>query len=626
MGYQRGFPASGVVSDNNSTSVTLGINGVYKKWDEGRKFDSGVKWDSLSSKYIGKPDEVLEYSEITIFIYSEVSSADNGISLEFSSDGVNWDEKNKYTLYGGESFKTTLKVTARYFRVVYDNGSSAQTDFRLQTIYHRSKNEGGDGSSSNQSVSDLPLAAFGEVNTIQSTPIEQIMYVYGIGDKTEVFAGASGSVNVADSLVNCTTGTTIGGYGVARSKRALIYRPGEGAEARFTAIFTTGVANSLQFAGLFSATDAFCFGYDGSNFGILHRYGGALEIQTIQITNSASGAETVTLTLNNTIFSIPVTNGSVQFNAREIGEYLELNTSDWRVDIIDDSVTILAQSVGDKAGTFSISSTGTLTGSFSEEQVGVDNTSDWTYLSSWNGLGANWLDPTKGNVYKIEFQYLGFGAVNFFIEHPDTGRLILIHQLKYTNRNTSTSVRNPSLKCGWASASLGSTTDLSVKGASMYIATQGIRVKREESHSYVNTKNISTTDTNLITIKNLITFNNIPNLSEIIPIILTGASESNKTTIITVVKNATIDGTQNFEYFSEDENIALIDTAGTTYTAGDGKVIATTVISPTGVSPEIMFENLKVVLIPGDTLTCLARLSGGAASDVTISISWDEDL
>jgi len=141
MAYQRGFPASGIVSDNNSTSAILQKKGELIKWDSGLKWDSGIQWDQSSSQWVGTPDEVLEYAEITFFSFSDVSSDTDGVSLEFSTDRVNWDDKTKITAIGGSVLKKILPVTARWFRVVYNNGGSAQSQFRLQTIYNRSKNK-----------------------------------------------------------------------------------------------------------------------------------------------------------------------------------------------------------------------------------------------------------------------------------------------------------------------------------------------------------------------------------------------------------------------------------------------------------------------------------------------------
>lgn len=56
------------------------------------------------------------------------------------------------------------------------------------------------------------------------------------------------------------------------SQRYMKYRPGQGAMARFTAMFTTGAADSKQYAGAGTAnlTNGFFFGYDGTSFGICH--------------------------------------------------------------------------------------------------------------------------------------------------------------------------------------------------------------------------------------------------------------------------------------------------------------------------------------------------------------------
>ncbi len=68
-----------------------------------------------------------------------------------------------------------------------------------------------------------------------------------------------------------------------------------------------------------------------------------------------------------------------------------------------------------------------------------------------DGVGASAFlyDPTKGNVFQILYQWLGFGPAMFFVESPTTRRLILCHYIQYANANTETSVRNPQLPL-WA--------------------------------------------------------------------------------------------------------------------------------------------------------------------------------
>ena len=101
----------------NSTIALLGSGGVFT----------------------GKTEECANYSAITVFVHSDVASATDGLSLEFSSDGSNWDRKRKYTVDAnsdGDSAPVhTASIVSEYFRVVYTNGTKQQSEFRLQTIY-----------------------------------------------------------------------------------------------------------------------------------------------------------------------------------------------------------------------------------------------------------------------------------------------------------------------------------------------------------------------------------------------------------------------------------------------------------------------------------------------------------
>lgn len=85
--------------------------------------------------FTGTAEDVSGFGGISIFAYSDVDSADNGLLFQSSSDGINWDSSLPVTLTGGTREIHTLAVISKYFRVVYTNGSSAQSEFRLQTIF-----------------------------------------------------------------------------------------------------------------------------------------------------------------------------------------------------------------------------------------------------------------------------------------------------------------------------------------------------------------------------------------------------------------------------------------------------------------------------------------------------------
>jgi hypothetical protein len=82
-------------------------------------------------------------------------------------------------------------------------------------------------------------------------------------------------IATATGRLRLQSNTNAAGNASYSSRRAAKYRPGQGITARFTAAFTTGVANSTQIVGVGNATNGYFFGYNGTAFGICHRNGGA---------------------------------------------------------------------------------------------------------------------------------------------------------------------------------------------------------------------------------------------------------------------------------------------------------------------------------------------------------------
>ncbi len=107
-------PLSGFVSTNNSSTSTLAGDAVFT----------------------GVGDDVSNYASVSILYKSDVAAAASGLSMQFSQDNTNWDVQLVGNL-GAKTFQVhSLKPTAKFFRVVYTNGSAAQSTFRLQVIYH----------------------------------------------------------------------------------------------------------------------------------------------------------------------------------------------------------------------------------------------------------------------------------------------------------------------------------------------------------------------------------------------------------------------------------------------------------------------------------------------------------
>jgi len=472
------------------------------------------------------------------------------------------------------------------------------------------------------------LGAFGELITSHKTPIVQIENKYQIDpsnlDDLEIFEATGGSADNNGNLFRCQTGTSVGGYGVLRSKETLNYKAGQGIESLFTASFTTGVALSLQFGGMFNISDTLAFGYDGVDFSCLHSYGGVAEVQVIQVT--VTGAGTCTVTLDGTASSgITVTSSTVQANAEEIraGLAADALANSWRFEQVDDKVFCIAKGVGNKTNTMSIS--GGVTATITEQTAGVAQTDGHTSQSSWNVNPAPFVgfDPTKLNVYKIQFGYLGVANINYFVYNPNTGKFVLVHQVQWASVYNSTHVSKPNFKIGWAAASLGASgTNLTVQGASGSIFLEGDEVLKNNTFADSNIVSaVGATDVAIITIKNRIVYGDRFNLGKAFPISVSVDNDHTKGLIVDLIRNTTIGGTPNYQYEDEFNSIVIADKSGTT--TNGGTLIESFTVEK-GSDTIIDLTSLKTELLPEETFTIAARTISGTGAVVTASLTWKE--
>lgn len=103
------------IDTGNSTSAPLGPNGVFA----------------------GTPFDAKDYSTLCISVKSDQSAAANGISVQYSSDGTNWDHIHAYDYLANTGLSYNLPLEMRYVRVVYTNGPVGQSFFRMNCVFRR---------------------------------------------------------------------------------------------------------------------------------------------------------------------------------------------------------------------------------------------------------------------------------------------------------------------------------------------------------------------------------------------------------------------------------------------------------------------------------------------------------
>jgi len=656
MSYTPTIP-TGIVSTNNSSTAAL----------------------NNAATFTGTGEDVSLYESVVVAAKTDKAGL---LYIEFSPDNTNWDSSLTFDVAAGINEVHRISVTRKYFRVRLTNNSGAnQTYLRLQSILGNQTALTSPLNGTIQSDADSiatrsvlmgqtdngdyrfvpvspeghlevaihdPLLPFGSLHTESLTATFQTDGVYGIntGQVLTTVSG-SGSVTAPSSTFTAATGTTIYSQAVFQSRKRLRYRAGQGIVARFTAAYTSPVANSYQLVGVGHAEDGVYIGYgdtsdlSNTSFGVLYVNRGVREVKTLTVTTGATSSRACTVTLNGTNFVVALTGASnIQ---RTVYELASFSYTGWDAYPIGATVVFVRKSAGTTAGTqsFDPSTTGAAA-TIVQTTAGAAATELFVNQADWNGdkldgTGASGvdLDPTKLNIFQINIGYLGTDSIVFKCKvtpaNSNNSTWVTIHTIALTNSLTVTNFGNPSFPFTAAAYSAGSTTNLSVKVGSYAGFVEGGKFLTGNRYSYFNTLTTvgATNFQALFTIQNNRTYAGKVNQSVINLLSVSGAVKHTQPVIYYLIKNGTLAGNPNYTTTSAN-SCASFDTAATTvtYTTND-QLIWTGHLAETGELDHHFSSNglnlEEVTLQPGEWVTLAAKASTGTPSYVTGSINTRED-
>lgn len=403
----------------------------------------------------------------------------------------------------------------------------------------------------NQNVSSYTTGIFGDSVSVPLTPIINGSFIHGLNNQI-VTAGTPLNSATADTnagRARLQTGTNSAGAAAIVSKKPMRYREGEGILLRYTAAFTTCVANSTQLVGAANYTssasntdfvDSVLTGCNGANFGILYRN----------------------------------------------------NSSD----------TFIAQS------------------SFNIDKINGTGKSGFT------------IDYTKGNIYQVQYPFLGYGDILISVQNPDTGLLIPVHRVKYSNTSTNIEFSNPNLSFYALVKNSGNTTNLTTYIGSFAGFITGERKFLGANFGFSNRKQNITTRTNVFTMKMATTLNGaaVKGITRLKSCSF-ACDAGNDTCHFELVKDTTLGGTPSYTPISgstADNGVTLTsansaistDTAGTTLTGGTVQ-FNSAASRNTGYTIDLTPYDLFIA--PGETYT--AAITGDSALVGRVACNWSED-
>jgi len=368
------------------------------------------------------------------------------------------------------------------------------------------------------------------------------------------------------------------------------------------------------------------------------------EYHTLTITTASTATNDYVVTLPNTA-TVTVTATNNSSTTKTAYEISQGTYPGWKAAQRGATVVFLADSVGPSGGSFSLAQTGAVTpaaGTDATTLTGVNASNTWIPQASWNGdtldgtgsssnPSGGSLDPSKGNVYQIGIQYLGFGSISFQVESVPTNgnnpEFVTVHTIRYPNSSTTVSMAQPSFPFTMAAYSSGSTTNLSVSVGSFAGFVEGDIRRIGPRSSYYNNSGVTSATGSyvpLFTIRNAIVFSGRANQCVSHLVSVHGAAKSNTgLTTYYLIRNATLTGTPNFTQFST-QSATYWDTAATGCSfSSNTQVIWSGTVAESG-DFNYGFQDDEITLQPGETVTLAVRSVTATATCVG-SLNTRED-
>jgi hypothetical protein len=487
-----------------------------------------------------------------------------------------------------------------------------------------------------------PVSAFGTILTDTLYPIIQASAVYGLNPglvSTVVFG--TGTVTVSQSSFVLSSGTTAGSYAVLQSRKRLFYSPGQGMRAQFSALFPSPASNlTVYIAGLGTPEDGLFFGYYLGTFGILYTNRGLREIRLLTVTTGSSTTQSVNVTLNGVLYSVPVTNsGNIQRTVYELSIFMY---NGWKAEPLGNTVRFVSHQAEPAPGSFAFAAT-TAVAAFSLVRAGVTFTLQFTPQMSWNvdqldgspNAGTDIiLDPSKYNVYMISLGYLGATAMRFYVQGTqDDSRFILAHKISIGNVITTTSFANPNFPISFAVRTLSPGVAATLSSGSMSGFIEG-KLRYTGNRFSFSRSLTGTVDASalyvLYTIRNAYVTNGVTNQGVLVVAGVSGAAKSAGPCTLYLFRSndATqhiLGGNPNFGSYGTFTGI-LYDEAATTFTISSfSQLLWTGELAEAGSLDRFFLSDLEAITLePGESISLCAKTNSGSAQYVSASLELRE--
>ena len=259
-----------------------------------------------------------------------------------------------------------------------------------------------------------------------------------------------------------------------------------------------------------------------------------------------------------------------------------------------------------------------------------NGTEYWTSRAAWNvdpmdgtGPSAQTISPQLGNVYMVQFQWLGFGMITFSIENGATGTFYPVHSIKYANTSAATTLYLPYLNCYAKCANSTNSTSVAMSLCCMSAFVEGTCVTfNGPKFGYTNYKSLTTSAfVPIMSIRSATTYQGKPNrISTYLRNV--SASTDTRQIVFGIFKNPTTLTGATFATAISANSIISVDTAATAQSGGT-LIFSFCCGNSTGISQ--VFAQYELSLEPGETMCCAAQVPTANITNACVGLNWVED-
>lgn len=234
------------------------------------------------------------------------------------------------------------------------------------------------------------------------------------------------------------------------------------------------------------------------------------------------------------------------------------------------------------------------------------------------------LDPTKLNIYRITYGWLGTAAIGFEVCRRD-GVWIPFHAIQRANAYEVPSIYNPVLPMRVEATNAGNTSSLTIKTASWSAGNVGLGVAYRQNQHSVLSKSFGSSGTMIFAIRNNTTFGGKTNRVTVDLVHSEFAfylKNSSTLSRFKFIKNGSITGASWTEHNSNSSAVSYTDSGSL---SGGTELLVVPFAANGSRSVPLLANQMVMTLQPGDTLAIVAY-TDTTTSDADVSLVWRETI